>query len=92
MRTVEKAMRLVDGFGPERLVVSLGLDTMAGDQAGHFGLKSRDMRDVGARIGELGLPTLVVQEGGYHLGHMGSGAAAFFQGLVEAMPGPYNND
>ena len=35
-----------------------------------------------ARVGRLGLPTLVVQEGGYSVGNLRSGARAFFTGLA----------
>jgi acetoin utilization deacetylase AcuC-like enzyme len=86
VKTVEKAARVIAKAGVDYLVVSLGLDTMAGDQAGYFMVTSGTMREVGERVGALGLPTLVVQEGGYHLGHLGSGAAAFFSGFARAMP------
>ena len=32
----------------------------------------------------LGLPTLIVQEGGYSLGNLRAGAHAFFRGIIEA--------
>jgi ribosomal protein S18 acetylase RimI-like enzyme len=36
-------------------------------------------------IGELGLPVVVIQEGGYRSGTLGKNALAFFQGLVEGV-------
>ena len=38
-------------------------------------------RDIGARIGALGLPTVVVQEGGYMVEAIGPALDAFLQGL-----------
>ena len=35
-------------------------------------------------LGRFGLPTLIVQEGGYSLGNLRSGSHAFFRGIAEA--------
>jgi acetoin utilization deacetylase AcuC-like enzyme len=52
-------------------VVSLGLDTVAGDpdsRPGHgFALGIEDYSRMGALFRSTGLQTLVLQEGGYHL-------------------------
>ena len=85
LRTLEKAARLIDRAAPAFLVVSLGLDTMARDQAGAFALRSESLRRVGERLGRLRLPTLVVQEGGYHTRNLRRGGGAFFAGLAEGM-------
>jgi acetoin utilization deacetylase AcuC-like enzyme len=85
LRTLEKAARLIDRAAPAFLVVSLGLDTMARDQAGAFALRSESLRRVGERLGRLRLPTLVVQEGGYHTRNLRRGGGAFFAGMAEGM-------
>ena len=65
------------------LVVCLGLDTAKGDPTGSFTLGSEDFRHNGRAIGALGLPTLVVQEGGYRTRSLGTNARHFFTGLWE---------
>jgi acetoin utilization deacetylase AcuC-like enzyme len=48
---------------------------------------TKDFRENGRMIGALGLPTLVVQEGGYKTQTLGVNARHFFSGLWEGMPG-----
>ncbi len=78
---LEKALGVIRRFKPRFLVVALGLDTAKGDPTGSFTLTNEDFRKNGRLIGTLGLPTLVVQEGGYRTRTLGSNAASFFTGL-----------
>ncbi len=71
----------LQAFAPDYLVLSAGLDTYELDPVGHFALKTDDIREVGERIGRLGLPTVAVQEGGYHSDHLGRNAVALLDGL-----------
>ena len=48
---------------------------------------TRDFRANGRAIAGLGLPTLVVQEGGYRTQTLGANARHFFTGLWEGLPG-----
>lgn len=82
LEALEKALRAIERFAPAFLVVCLGLDTMRGDPTGAFTLSAGSLERVGGRIGRLGLPTLVVQEGGYNLRNLKRGAPAFFTGLA----------
>jgi len=79
--TVEKALEAIGKYKPTVLVVSVGFDTMRGDPTGSFGLTLRAMEAIGRRIMTLGVPVLVVQEGGYSLSNLRRGGAAFFRGL-----------
>ena len=81
LQTLGKALRRVREFKPAYLLVCLGLDTAGGDPTGTWDLKAADFSAVGKAIGLLGLPTLVVQEGGYRRGALGSCAKAFLLGL-----------
>lgn len=83
LRTLKRALRRVREHAPRFLVVCFGLDTARGDPTGTWRLRAADFRANGRCIGELGLPTLVVQEGGYRTRTLGTNAAAFFTGLVE---------
>jgi acetoin utilization deacetylase AcuC-like enzyme/GNAT superfamily N-acetyltransferase len=81
LRVLDEALRHVRRFDPEFLVVSLGFDIMKGDPTGSFSITVRGMRSIGTALGRLGLPILVVQEGGYSVFNLRVGARAFFLGL-----------
>ncbi len=53
---LEVACARVDRHGPDALVVSLGLDTYAGDPMCRFALQADDFYRLGARLKKLGLP------------------------------------
>ena len=52
-------------FGPSLLVVSLGLDTYYLDPMCDLALTTDGFESCGAMVAGLGLPTVVLQEGGY---------------------------
>ncbi|MFC1568777.1 histone deacetylase family protein [bacterium] len=79
--TLEKALRRIRRFKPAFLILALGLDTSQGDPTGTWSLKTADFEQNGRMIGEMRLPILVVQEGGYNTRKLGSNARAFFTGL-----------
>lgn len=68
-------------YRPRWLVVSAGFDTHADDPIGAFDLRTADFADVGEELGRLGLPTVVVQEGGYATAVLGKNVVAFLHGL-----------
>ena len=63
-------------YAPEALVVSLGVDTFAGDPISAFELTQADFATLGGRLAELALPTVLVQEGGYAVAELGDNVAA----------------
>ena len=77
------ALPALRDFGPDALVLSAGLDTYELDPVGRLKLTTDDLREVGVRIGRLGMPTAVIQEGGYHAPHLGRNAVALRDGLVQ---------
>jgi acetoin utilization deacetylase AcuC-like enzyme/GNAT superfamily N-acetyltransferase len=81
-RTLETALERVAAFRPLVLVVALGLDPAKGDPTGTWLLTARDFAHNGRLIGGLGLPTLVVQEGGYRTRTLGLNARSFFEGFL----------
>ncbi|MBN1256434.1 MAG: GNAT family N-acetyltransferase, partial [Planctomycetes bacterium] len=86
-KALARALVRIDEFGPEFLVVALGLDPAKGDPTGTWSLKAADFEKNGSMIGELWLPTVVIQEGGYRTRNLGANARAFFQGLAVASYG-----
>lgn len=83
-KALATALRRVSEFDPDFLVVALGLDTAKGDPTGSWTLTRQDFNLNGRMIGELGIPVLVVQEGGYRTRTLGIHARTFFEGLSAA--------
>ena len=81
---LETACIKLQGFAPDALVVSLGVDTFAGDPISTFALQSADFLRVGERIGYLGLPTAFVFEGGYAVGEIGTNVVNVLEGFETA--------
>jgi acetoin utilization deacetylase AcuC-like enzyme len=86
-KVLTTALNRIRKFNPQFLVLALGLDTAKGDPTGSFKLMAKDFRENGLLIGQLGIPTLVVQEGGYKTQTLGVNARHFFNGLWKAMGG-----
>jgi acetoin utilization deacetylase AcuC-like enzyme len=78
---LEVACTRVERHRADALVVSLGLDTFAGDPISKFALQSADFNRLGARLGQLGLPTIFVLEGGYAAAELGVNAANVMDGF-----------
>ncbi len=81
-RTLRAALKTIRAFAPRFLVIALGLDTAKQDPTGTWTLSPADFEANGRLIGEMRLPTLAVQEGGYRTATLGANARAFFVGLV----------
>ena len=77
------AAERIDTHGCAALVVSLGLDTYREDPLGKMSLTENSYLRMAGMIGELGLSTLVVQEGGYHPEDMGDCVSFFLEGLSQ---------
>jgi acetoin utilization deacetylase AcuC-like enzyme len=77
---LKKALKRIRQFAPVFLVISLGLDLAKNDPTGSWSLRAKDFLEVGKMIGELRMPTLVVQEGGYHIRSLGINVRHFFLG------------
>jgi acetoin utilization deacetylase AcuC-like enzyme/ribosomal protein S18 acetylase RimI-like enzyme len=84
-KALTRALRRIEEFGPQFLVVGLGLDPAKGDPTGTWSLTVKDFAANGRLIGALGLPLVVIQEGGYRTRTLGRNALAFFRGLVEGV-------
>ena len=72
---LELALEAIAGYGALALVVSLGVDTFAGDPISGFALQSQDYLRMGERIARAGLPTVLVFEGGYAVDAVGVNVA-----------------
>jgi acetoin utilization deacetylase AcuC-like enzyme len=64
---LSRALEKVKAFGPDVLIVSLGLDTFENDPISRFKLTKEDYLRMGAAIAGAKVPTLFAFEGGYDL-------------------------
>ncbi len=78
---LDTGLAAIAGWGARLLIVSFGADTFEGDPISHFELRQADYTQLGATIAALGLPILVIMEGGYAVDALGNNVAAFFDGL-----------
>lgn len=74
---LERAAEAIAAFGPSLLVLSLGLDTYVDDPICDLALTTEGMARAGAVVASLGLPTVVLQEGGYDVDTLGANALAW---------------
>ena len=79
------AMRLltdrVSSFGATALVVSLGVDAAADDPESPLEITLDGYHAAGELLGSLGLATVALQEGGYHLPTLGDLVRATLEGI-----------
>ena len=80
-RALDAALDRIAAYAPDLLICSYGADTYAGDPISHFSIETADYAVIARRIASLGLPTLIVMEGGYAVGDLGGNVAAFLSGF-----------
>ncbi|MEO1848085.1 MAG: histone deacetylase family protein [Pseudomonadota bacterium] len=78
--SLSNALEHIDGFAPQYLVVSLGVDTFENDPISFFKLTTPDYLTMGEMIGALKIPTLFVLEGGYDIDEVGINAVNVLKG------------
>ena len=81
MRHSSKVVDAIDRFDPAVVVVSLGVDTYRLDPICDFQITTEGFTAQASRVAALGRPTVVLQEGGYHLADIGKNVHAFLRGL-----------
>lgn len=81
LNVLDRALAAIADFAPRCLVLSAGFDTFGGDPIGDFALTADAYPLIGQRIAALGLPILVVQEGGYAVEALGANAIGLLRGL-----------
>ncbi len=61
--------------------MELGFDLYRDDPQSQVALTTEGFGRLSERIGALALPTVIVQEGGYHIDSLDANAQAFFRGF-----------
>lgn len=79
---LEQACRAIALYQPDALVLSLGFDIFEKDPQAMVAVSAAGFERLGRAVGGFGLPTLVVQEGGYYIEGLQDNAQRFFAGLA----------
>jgi acetoin utilization deacetylase AcuC-like enzyme len=77
LEVLDRAIGLIREFRPVCLVVSAGMDIYADDPLGTIKVSSEGIGQIAKRIASLGLPTVIVMEGGYANEALGRNILAF---------------
>jgi acetoin utilization deacetylase AcuC-like enzyme len=81
LTALAEALQKIRAFVPDTLMVAFGADTLADDPVGGFKLEVESYGRIASMIAFLGLPTIVIQEGGYRLPPLGDCVVNFLKGL-----------
>jgi acetoin utilization deacetylase AcuC-like enzyme len=76
------AIRRVEAFAPDALVVALGLDAFEGDPFGGLSVSTPGFARIGEAVAALSLPTAIVQEGGYLCDALSDNLTSFLDGFA----------
>ncbi len=81
MDALASALKKVQAFNPDAVVIALGLDAYEGDPIAGLAVTTGGFARIGEAIGgALKLPTVIVQEGGYPCEALGANLSAFLGG------------
>ena len=85
---LDTACERIASYGAQAVVISLGLDTFAGDPISTFALQTADYARLGQRLRQLAkslgnVPTLFVLEGGYAAAELGTNAVQVLDGFEQ---------
>ena len=84
MERLREALAKVRAFNPDVLVVALGLDASEHDPLAFLKITTEGFGRIGEAIAVMGMPTILVQEGGYLSAHLGANLAAALAGFEAA--------
>jgi acetoin utilization deacetylase AcuC-like enzyme len=78
---LDEALDVIDAFGAAVVVVSLGVDTFHLDPLSDLAVDAPTFGVCGARVAALDRPTVILQEGGYHLDTLGDNVHRWLDGF-----------
>ena len=79
--SLNEALVAVADFSPDAVVVALGLDAHEDDPFHGMSITTAGFSRIGKVLGNIGLPTVIVQEGGYLSDALGDNLVAFLSGF-----------
>lgn len=77
LQTLDSAIERIAVSGADVLVIALGLDAHENDPLKGLAITTAGFGRIGKAIAEIGLPTLLVQEGGYLSAQLGDNLGSF---------------
>lgn len=80
---LDKALAAIRAFAPGAMVFSLGFDIFKDDPQSQVAVTSEGFHRLGQAVASLDLPTVVVQEGGYHIESLPLNTQQFFSGALQ---------
>ncbi len=83
LQTLDEALAVIREYQPAHLVISAGMDVYAEDPLGTIKVSTAGIAEIGKRIAALGLPTVLVMEGGYANAVLGTNILAFICPFVQ---------
>lgn len=84
LAAIDRGLERIRAFAPQALVLALGLDAHENDPFRGLCVTTAGFALVAARIKAAGLPTVIVQEGGYMSEDLTLNLASFLRGWIEA--------
>ncbi|PLX38318.1 MAG: acetylpolyamine amidohydrolase [Hyphomicrobiales bacterium] len=84
LKALATGLDRVRAFGADTLVIALGLDPFEGDPFGGLAVTTPGFARIAAACAALGLPTIIVQEGGYLCPELGDNLQSFLTGFQDA--------
>src|SRR6266498_5150507 len=82
LSVLDDALNLIRNFAPKYLVVSAGMDIYTDDPLGTIKVTTHGIGEIGKRIASLGLPSVIVMEGGYANEVLGRNVVAFLENWI----------
>jgi acetoin utilization deacetylase AcuC-like enzyme len=83
LSALDTGLDAIRRYAPDALLVSLGFDAYADDPIGYLSVSTEGFGQIAERIARLGLPTVLVQEGGYNVNDLTKNLTSFLDGFAE---------
>ncbi|BBK31899.1 acetoin utilization deacetylase AcuC-like enzyme [Stella humosa] len=87
MPALDRALAAINRFDPDVVLISLGFDAYEKDPLGVLKISTDGFAAMARRIAALGRPTVLVQEGGYHVDDLGRNLVAFLSAFETTIGG-----
>jgi len=81
---VDSALRVLQRFQPDALVLALGFDIYKDDPQSKVAVTTEGFAKLGATVGALQLPSVIVQEGGYLTEYLSDNLTSFLTGFQKS--------
>ncbi|WP_217351215.1 histone deacetylase family protein [Thalassospira marina] len=84
LNALDRALETIQRYAPDVLVLACGLDASGDDPFGGLCVSTGGFGKISRKISLIGLPTVIVQEGGYVSPTLGDNLVQFLESFAEA--------